>query len=162
MANYYTQQFFGAAQTCINQSATDTTAGNFNTAPAATFTNNDATIGCAPFAVAMLECDFGTNPVAGTTIELWGNFKDVDSTDDDLPIPTAGATTVGAAQFFASFPLSAITTVQRITRVISLEGVGNGITVDFWLRNGSAQSIDVDAGINLVLKVTPFCYGVTV
>ena len=53
MADYYTKQFFGSAQTVFN-SATDIAATNFSGA-GTEFTNNDATIGCAPYAQAMIE-----------------------------------------------------------------------------------------------------------
>lgn len=160
MADYPQKQFFGAAQTVINL-ATDIAAGNFSGAPAATFTNNDATIGCAPSALAMAEFpDWAAAPVAGTIVELWGLLKDVDGTDDDTGAPAT--TAAGGARYFGAFVIEAADALQRRTIVISLAGIGNGITVDFYLKNGTAQNMNNDGGTNCVVKITPFTEGITV
>lgn len=159
MADYPTKQLFGSAQTCINTS-TDIAAGNFSGAPSATFTNNDGTIGCAPLALAMAEFpDWAAAPVADTVVELWGVLKDVDSTDDDTDAPSG--TSSGGARFFGVWRIAAADALQRRTIVISLEGVGAG-GVDFYIKNGTAQNMNNDAGTNCVVKVTPFTYGITV
>jgi hypothetical protein len=44
--------------------------------------------------------------------------------------------------------------------VISLEGVSSGFTP--YVRNGTAQNMNNDGGTNMVVKLTPFTYGVTV
>ena len=160
MADYPTKQFFGSAQTVINL-ATDIAAGNFSGAPAATFSNNDATVPNAPYANAMAEFpDWAAAPVAGTVVELWGLLKDVDSTDDDTGAPSGTAS--GGARYFGSFVIEAADALQRRTIVISLAGINNSITVDFYLRNGTAQNMNNDAGTNCVVKITPWSYGITV
>lgn len=160
MANYPTAQFPGTAQTVVN-TATDVAAGQFFGAPAATFTNNDAAVPNATHAIAMLETpDWAAAPVAGTVIELWGLLKDVDGTDDDIPAPSG--TAPGAARFFGAFVMSAADALGRVTIVISLEGITNSITVDFYPKNGTAQNLNNDGGTSCVLKVTPFSYGITV
>lgn len=160
MASYPTTQFAGTAQTVINL-ATDIAAGAFSGAPAATFTNNDAAVPNAQSANAMLETpDWAAAPVAGTVVELWGLLKDVDSTDDDTPAPSGSAS--GSARYFGAFVMSAADALGRVTIVISLEGINNSITVDFYLKNGTAQNMNNDGGTNCVLKITPWSYGVTV
>lgn len=150
----------GTAQTVINL-ATDIAAGNFSGAPAATFSNNDAAIPNATHANAMAEFpDWAAAPVAGTVVELWGLLKDVDSTDDDTGAPAT--TAPGGARFFGAFVIEAADALQRRTIVISLEGINNFITVDFYLKNGTAQNMNNDAGTNCVVKITPFSYGITV
>ena len=52
--------------------------------------------------------------------------------------------------------------LQRRTIVISLEGINNSITVDFYLKNGTAQNMNNDGGTNCVVNITPFTYGITV
>jgi len=159
MADYPTKQFPGSAQTVINL-ATDIAASNFSGAPAATFTNDDATVPAAPYAIAMAEFpDWAAAPVAGTVIELWGLLLNVDSTDDDTGAPATTAS--GGARPFGSFVIEAADALQRRTIVISLEGICNGIGVDFYLRNGTAQNMNNDGGTNCVVKITPFSYGVT-
>ena len=160
MANYGTQQFAGAAQTVINL-ATDIAAGNFSGAPAATFSNNDATYPNALHANAMAEFpDWAAAPVAGTLVELWGLLKDVDSTDDDTGAPSGTAS--GGARYFGAWVIEAADALQRRTIVISLLGINNSITVDFYLKNGTAQNMNNDGGTNCVVKITPFTEGITV
>ena len=160
MSDYPTKQFSGAATTVIN-TATDIAAGNFSGAPASTFANTDATVPNAPLANAMAEFpDWAAAPVAGTVIELWGLLKDVDSTDDDTDAPSGTAS--GGARYFGAWVVAAADALQRRTIVISLEGINNGITVDFYIRNGTAQNMNNDAGTNCVVKITPFAYGITV
>ncbi len=158
--NYPTKQFFGSAQTVINLS-TDIAAGNFSGSPAATFTNDDTAVPAASHALAMAEFpDWAAAPVAGTVVELWGLLKDVDGTDDDTGAPSGTAS--GGARYFGSFVIEAADALQRRTIVISLEGIGNGITVDFYLKNGTAQNMNNDAGTNCVVKITAFSYGIVV
>jgi hypothetical protein len=160
MADYPTKQFIGSAQIVIN-TATDIAAGNFSGAPAATFTNNDATYPNAPFALAMAEFpDWGAAPVAGTVVELWGVLKDTDGTDDDTDAPSGTAS--GGARMFGTWPIAAADALQRRTIVISLEGIIGGIDVDFYIKNGTAQNMNNDGGTSCVVKITPFTYGITV
>ena len=160
MADYPTKQFMGSAQTVIN-TATDIAAGNFSGAPAATFTNNDATVPNAPYALAMAEFpDWGAAPVAGTTVDLYGVLKDTDGTDDDTDAPAT--TVVGGARYFGSWVIAGVDALQRRTIVISLEGIIDGIDVDFYTMNRTAQNMNNDGGTNHVVKITPFTYGITV
>jgi hypothetical protein len=58
--------------------------------------------------------------------------------------------------------MAAADALQRRTIVISLEGIGNGIGVDFYIKNGTAQNMNNDGGTSAVVKITPFTYGVSV
>lgn len=160
MADYPTKQFMGSAQTVIN-TATDIAAGNFSGAPSAAFTNNDATYPNAPLALAMAEFpDWAAAPAAGTVVELWGVLLDTDGTDDDTGAPSG--TSSGGARYFGAWPIAAADALQRRTIVISLEGIIDGIDVNFYIKNGTAQNMNNDAGTNCVVKITPFTYGITV
>jgi hypothetical protein len=158
VADIPVKQFFGSTTTVID-TATDIAAGNFSGAPAATFDNNaDAAVPYATHAVAMGEFpDWAAAPVAGTTVELWGVLKDTDGTDDDTDAPSGTAS--GGARFFGAWVIAAADSLQRRTIVISLEGVRND--VDFYIKNGTGQNMNNDGGTNCVVKITPFCYGVT-
>lgn len=159
MADYPTKQLFGTAQTVIN-TATDIAAGNFSGAPSAAFDNNsDAAVPYAPYANAMAEFpDWAAAPVADTVVELWGVLLDTDGTDDDTDAPSGTAS--GGARFFGAWKIAAVDALQRRTIVISLEGVQND--VNFYIKNGTAQNMNNDAGTNCVVKITPFTYGITV
>lgn len=158
MADYITKPFYGTPQTVIS-TTTDIAAGNFSGSPAAEFDNTtDADVPYATHALAMAEFpDWGAAPVAGTLVELWGVLKDVDGTDDDTDAPSGTAN--GGARFFGAWTIAAADALQRRTIVISLEGVGK---VDFYIKNGTAQNMNNDAGTSCVVKITPFAYGVTV
>ena len=158
MADVKSKQFFGTAQTVIN-TATDIAAGNFSGAPAATFDNTtDAAVPYATHALAMIEMpDWAAAPVAGTLVELWGVLIDTDGTDDDTDAPSG--TAAGGARPFGAWVIAAADALQRRTITISLEGVKK---VDFYIKNGTAQNMNNDAGTNCVVKVEPFTYGVTV
>lgn len=158
MANVPGKQIFGTAQTVID-TATDIAANNFSGAPAATFDNTtDAAVPYARYAVAMAEFpDWAAAPVAGTVVELWGVLKDTDGTDDDSDAPSGTAS--GGARYFGAWTIAAADALQRRTITISLLGVQK---VDFYIRNGTAQNMNNDAGTNCVVKVTPFEIGVDV
>lgn len=157
MADIKTKQFYGTAQTVIN-TATDIATGNFSGAPAATFDNTtDASVPHALNALAMAEFpDWAAAPTAGTVVELWGVLLNTDGTDDDTDAPSG--TSAGGARCFGAWPLAAADALQRRTIVISLRGVGQ---VDFYIKNGSGQNMNNDAGTNCVVKITPFTDGVT-
>lgn len=158
MANYPEKQFLGTAQTVID-TATDIAAANFSGAPAATFDNTtDAAVPYAPYAKAMAEFpDWAAAPAAGTVVELWGVLKDTDGTDDDGDAPAT--TVVGGARYFGSWPIAAVDALQRRTITISLLGCEK---VDFYIKNGTAQNMNNDAGTNCVVKVTPLAVGIAV
>lgn len=158
MANVPVKQIFGTAQTVID-TGTDIAAGNFSGAPSATFDNTtDAAVPYATHAVAMAEFpDWAAAPVAGTVVELWGVLKDVDGTDDDTDAPSGTAN--GGGRQFGAWVIAAADALQRRTITIDLAGVQK---VDFYIKNGTAQNMNNDAGTNCVVKITPFSYGVNV
>lgn len=157
MADYKTKQFASATTTTVINTSTDIAAGNFSGSPASTFNNADNDT----HAEAMLEApDWAAAPVAGTLVELWGLMKDVDGTDDDTDAPSSSAS--GGARFFGAWPIAAADALQRRTITISLEGVLSDRNVDFYIRNGTAQNMNNDAGTNCVVKIRPFSYGITV
>jgi hypothetical protein len=156
MADYPTKQFFGTAQTVYN-ATTDITAGNFTGAPTEFNNTNDGAVPYATHAVAVLATGvFSSAPVAGTVVELWGVIKNSDGTSDDTDAPS-GADSNGA-RHFGSFVMDNVTTDQRRSITISLEGV---TACDFYLKNGTAQTLTGSSG-SIVLKIIPFSYGVTV
>jgi hypothetical protein len=89
-------------------------------------------------------------------VELWGVLKNSDGTSDDTD-PPSGADSNGARSFGA-FVMDNVTTDQRRSITISLEGV---VGCDFYLKNGTAQTLTGSSG-SLVLKIIPFSYGVSV
>ena len=157
MADYPTKQLFGTAQTVFN-SASDIAAGNFSAA-GTEFTNNDAAVPAAPYALAMAEFpDWAAAPVAGTVVELWGTLTNIDGTDDDTDAPSGTAS--GGARFFGAWVIAAADALQRRTIVISLEGVTSGFVP--YIKNGTGQNMNNDGGTSCVVKITPFTYGITV
>lgn len=157
MATVPVRQFLGTAQTVID-TGTDIAASNFSGAPSATFDNTtDAAVPYATHAKAMLEApDWAAAPVAGTTIDLYGVLKDVDGTDDDTDAPSGTAS--GGARYFGSWVIAAADALQRRTITIDILGCEK---IDFYIRNGTAQNMNNDGGTNCVVKITPFCLGVT-
>ena len=152
MATATPKQIFGTPQTVINL-ATDIAANAFSGAPSATFDNTtDAAVPYATHAKVVGSFpDWAAAPVAGTVVELWGLPIDVDGTSDDTQAPSGSAS--GGARYFGSFSISADDALQRRTITISLLGVEK---VDFYIKNGTAQNMNNDAGTNAVVKVTPF------
>lgn len=147
----YTRPVYGTPQTVFN-SAVDIGAGAFSAAGTA-FTNNDATIGAAPYADVMIEMpDWAAAPVAGTVVQLWGLLIDVDGTDDDTDAPSAAAS--GGARLLCSFVIAAADALQRRTMTISLAGIQNGFTP--YIFNGTAQNMNNDGGTAMVVKITPW------
>lgn len=156
MADYKTRQFFGTAQTIFNW-AIDIAAGNFSSSGSVFDNTVDAVVPYATHAVAMLQMpDWGGAPAAGTVIELWGVMQDVDDTADETDEPSG--TTVGGAHFIGAWVVSGVDALQRREIVISLEGIRK---VKLFLKNGTAVNLNNDGGTNMVLKITPFCYGVS-
>lgn len=157
MADVKTKQFFGTAQVVIDTS-TDIAAGNFSGAPALTFDNtSDASVPYATHALAMIEMpDWAAAPAVGTYVELWGVMIDTDGTDDDTDAPSGTASR--GARPFGAWVCAAADDLQRRTIVISLTGV---LKANFYIKNGTAQNMNNDAGTNCVVKITPFTFGVT-
>lgn len=157
MANVPTKQFFGTAQTVFNL-ATDIAAGAFSSAGTAFDNTSDSAVPYATHANAMIEMpDWAAAPVAGTTVDLWGLLQDVDGTDDDTDAPASAAP--GGARYLGSWRIAAADALQRRTIVISLEGITSFVP---YVYNGTAQNMNNDGGTNMVVKITPFAYGVTV
>jgi len=158
MANVPAKQIFGTAQTCVNTTS-NITAGNFSGAPAATYDNTtDAAVPGAQYAKCVLRTGtWGSAPVAGTVIELWGVPQDVDGTDDDSDAPSGTAS--NGARFFGAFVMAAVTTAQRRTILVNMMGYEK---VDFYPKNGTAQTMTNNGGTACTLKVTPVAIGVDV
>jgi hypothetical protein len=83
----------------------------------------------------------------------------VDGTDDDTDAPSGTAS--GGARFLGAWVIAAADALQRRTIVISLAGFGAGGFVPY-VKNGTAQNMNNDAGTNMVVKITPFTPGITV
>lgn len=157
MADVKSKQFIGTAQTVIN-TAVDIAAGNFSAAGTTFDNTTDASVPYAAYALAMAEFpDWALAPAAGTVVELWGTLVDTDGTDDDTDAPSG--TAAGGARYFGSWPIAAADALQRRTIVISLLGVQKGFVP--YIKNGTAQNMNNDAGTNCVVKITPFAEGVT-
>jgi hypothetical protein len=156
MADIPTKQFFGTAQTVFN-STTDIAGGAFSGAGTAFDNTSDAAVPYATHAVAMIEMpDWAAAPVAGTTVQLWGLMVDTDGTDDDTDAPASAAS--GGARFFGSWVVAAADSLQRREIVIDLTGVRKFTPYIF---NGTAQNMNNDGGTAMVVKITPFSFGVT-
>src|SRR3989304_2317616 len=157
-ANYPEKAFYGTAQTVIN-TATDIAAGNFSGAPAASFDNtSDAAVPYAREALAMLEApDWAAAPVAGTTVDLYGILNNIDGTDDETDAP---ATTVnGGAHYFGSWIIAGTDALPRRQIKIDLQGA---TSIDFYIKNSTAQNMNNDGGTSCIVKITPLAYGVAV
>src|SRR3990167_1475702 len=157
-ANYPEKAFYGTAQTVIN-TATDIAAGNFSGAPAASFDNtSDAAVPYAREALAMLEApDWAAAPVAGTTVDLYGILNNIDGTDDETDAP---ATTInGGAHYFGSWIIAGTDALQRRQIKIDLQGA---TSIDFYIKNSTAQNMNNDGGTSCIVKITPLAYGVAV
>lgn len=155
MATYVEKFFLGTAQTVIN-TATDIAAGNFSGAPSATYDNtSDGSYPYAPNAIAMLEApDWAAAPVQGTVVSLWGIVNNVDSTDDETQAPSG--TGAGGAHFFGQWVISANDALQRRAIVIDVLGY---TSIDFYIKNETAQNMNNDAGTSCVVKVSPLVRG---
>jgi hypothetical protein len=149
----YMRRVEGSAQTVFN-SATDIAGGAFSAA-GTDFTNNDGTIGAAPYADAMIEMpDWAAAPAAGTVVQLWGLLVNVDGTDDDTDAPSGSAS--GGARLFGSWVIAAADALQRRTITISLAGVQSGFTP--YIYNGTAQNMNNDGATPMVVKITPWTW----
>jgi hypothetical protein len=156
MADVKTKMFFGTAQTVFN-STTDIAGGAFSGAGTEFDNTSDAAVPYATHANAMIEMpDWAAAPVAGTTVQLWGLMSDVDGADNDTDAPASAAS--GGARFLGAWPIAAADALQRRTIVISLEGITAFVPYIF---NGTAQNMNNDGGTAMVVKITPFTYGVT-
>lgn len=148
---------FGATTTVIN-TAVDVAAGNFSVTTTEFDNTNDATVPYAPYAKAVASFpDWAAAPVLGTTVELWGVLKDVDSTSDDTDAPSG--TSQGGARYFGAWVIAAADALQRRTITISLDGVEK---CDFYFKNGTAQNMNNDGGTSAIVKITPFAIGYVV
>lgn len=149
------KQLWGTSQTVIN-TGTDIAASNFSGAPSATYDNTtDSAVPYATKAMAMLEApDWAAAPAAGTTVDLYGVLLNVDGTDDETDAPSGTAS--GGAHYFGSWIIAAADALQRRAIVIDTTGV---LQCDFYIRNGTAQNMNNDAGTNCVVKITPLGYG---
>jgi hypothetical protein len=157
MADYKTKMFYGTAQTVFNL-ATDIGAGAFSGAGTDFDNTTDSSVPYATHAVAMIEMpDWAAAPVAGTVVELWGLMVDVDGTDDDTDAPSSAAS--GGARFLGAWVVAAADALQRREIVIDLTGVRKFTP---YIKNGTGQNMNNDAGTNMVVKITPFVVGVTV
>lgn len=156
MADVKTKQFLGTAQTVFNLT-TDIAAGAFSGAGTDFDNTSDAAVPYATHANAMIEIpDWAAAPVAGTTVQLWGLLTNTDGTEGDSDAPASAAP--GGARLLGTWTIAAADALQRRTIVISLIGV-TGFTP--YLFNGTAQNMNNDGGTACVVKITPFCYGVT-
>lgn len=151
MATYVEKFFLGTAQTVIN-TATDIAAGNFSGAPAATYDNtSDATYPYTPNALAMAEFpDWAAAPVQGTVVSLWGIVNNVDSTDDETQAPSGTAN--GGAHWFGQWVVGATDALVRRAIIIDVFGF---TSIDFYIKNETAQNMNNDAGTSCVVKVQP-------
>src|SRR3990167_990702 len=131
-ANYPEKAFYGTAQTLIN-TATDIAAGNFSGAPAASFDNtSDAAVPYAREALAMLEAP------------------------DWAAAPVAG-TTVDLYGILNN--IDGTDALQRRQIKIDLQGA---TSIDFYIKNSTAQNMNNDGGTSCIVKITPLAYGVAV
>lgn len=156
MADAKGKWYLGTTTTTAINTTTDIANGDFSGAPAATFDNtNDATLPYASHAKVVAQFpDWAAAPTANSYVELWGVLKDVDGTSDDTDAPS-GANANGA-RYFDAFRLDDVDALQRRTLIIDVFGMEK---IDFYIKNGSGQNMNNDAGTSCVVKVTPLAFG---
>jgi hypothetical protein len=155
VADYKPKQFFGTAQTVLNYTTADITAGNFSPAGTDFDNTSDASVPYADQAMCMLECDYASAPTAGQTVDLYALMLNIDGTDDETDAPAT--TVVGGGHYLGSWTLSASTGLQRRWMVCNLDGI-TGFTP--YVKNGSSTDMDCNGGTSgLVVKITPFVVG---
>lgn len=148
MANV-TKMVFGSATTVIDLTADLT---NNNVGGGSALLDNSSTL--YPLAIAVFNNPgtFGAAPTDKSTVNLYAVLQDVDSTSDDTAAPTG--TDLESARFMGAFPIYDTDEEQRVTIVISLEGIQKAY---FYIENKTGQTI-TGSGSHIYVKVTPFSY----
>jgi hypothetical protein len=156
MANIVNKYVLGTPQTVIN-TGTDIAATTFSAASGTSYINtSDAAVPYAPYALATAFFPgWGSAPVAGTVVELWGTLQNTDGSADDTD-PPSGTLSNGARQFGA-FVLAGTSSAQRRTTLIDTMGCN---VIDFYMKNGSIVNMNNDAGTTCTLKLTPLALAV--
>lgn len=134
--------FFGTQDTITGSGGTVADAAYG--AAATTWTNDDD----APTASIILDCSFGTAPDAGSSVNLYLQLLDVQSTNDQ-PVPDANY----QHYFVGSFPVDAGTTAQIwSTIIISLPNNASSQQYNFYIENQAGQTIDTDWDLHITPK----------
>jgi hypothetical protein len=137
------KQVFNSPSTIVD-SGTDIANGNFS---AASSQVDNSTL-LYPWCHLMAEFpDWAAAPTARSTVDIYMQKDDVDSTDDETDDPAT--TSPGGATHVGSFVLAAADSLQRRTAVVSMLGVKK---CRFFFMNNSGQNMNNDAGTNFVVK----------
>ncbi|MBV5310830.1 hypothetical protein [Chromatium okenii] len=156
MADYIERQFFGTPQTVFDY-AVDIAAGNFSGAGTIFDNTSDLIVPYATHAVVMIEMpDWSAAPTAASTVSLWAMMCAINGTADETDAPSG--TTSGSAKCLGGWAIAAADALQRRETVISLEGIRKFIP---YIKNNTAQNMNNDGGVNMIVKITPFAFGVT-
>jgi hypothetical protein len=158
MANEAQMKFAATSTTVISMAVdiTDTT-NTYTGQTSVTTTELNNSVNLYPLATATIYLPDGwltTAPTDGTTIDLYMTRNDVDSTNDDAPVPASSD--LQGAEYVGSFLVSNQTagTAYRKTITISLVGVKKAF---FYIKNNTGQTMDYVATA-MTVKVHPFTY----
>lgn len=142
--------FFGT-QDQIDDGTTSSIADNAFSAPdTSTWTNDDD----APFAVFVLECQWGTQPTDGSVINIYGRKLNVQSTSDS-PVPDAANLDQYVGSFTVDGTVAINTAAFLVTNWLVLPNHATSQQYDFYLENQSGQTISA----NWNLWITPVTKG---
>jgi hypothetical protein len=142
---------WGAAQTVIS-TAVDVAAGAFSVTTTTFDNTTDSTVPYATRALAVGSFpDWAAAPVAGTTVDLYCLFLNIDGTSDETDAPSGS--TVGGAHWMGSWIIAAADALQR--RAVTID-ISNVLQMDCYFKNGTAQNMNNDAGTSAIVKITPY------
>ena len=125
-------EFFGTQDTLGTSSAAVADAAFSIASDLSTWTNDDDAVSAS----VTLSCTFSVAPTANTSLNLYLRLLDVQSTNDNT-VPDANFQHV----YVGSFPLNDSTSAQYITIDIGLPNAYTSQQYEFYIENGSGQSL---------------------
>lgn len=137
--------FFGTQDSLDNTSASVASAAFSVVGDLVAWTNDDD----AKTASVVLEATFSVAPDANSSVALFGQLNNIQSTNDQLA-PTANFQHV----YLGSFPVKDVTTAQFIPIVISLPNNNTSQEYNFFIQNNAGQTISSGWDIHITPKAT--------
>ena len=125
-------EFFGTQDTLGTTNSAVANAAFSVAADLSTWTNDDDAVSAS----VTLSCTFSVAPTANTSLNLYLRLLDVQSTNDNT-VPDANFQHV----YVGSFPLNDSTSAQYITIDIGLPNAYTSQQYEFYIENGSDQSL---------------------
>ena len=101
----------------------------------------------APQASVVLEATFSVAPDANSSVALFAQLNNVQSTNDQLA-PTANY----QHTYLGSFPVKDVTTAQFVTIPISLPNNGTSQSYNFFIQNNTGQTASAGWDIHITPK----------